>query len=173
MRTDDFPHLVSEPAADGLPDTADHDSIADDERHSAREADGRDPAALPGDRPLGLDAHGTTAAEERHPAPLDERLTWENPEVRLTDPTRQWSDEERPDTDVLDPPPQYDPHDPVSMYDRPLDDRDAPPVGRLVAPDGGSGLDREAEALAVDAGAAGGAATAEEAAMHIVPEEGR
>ncbi|GGK05434.1 hypothetical protein GCM10010123_39130 [Pilimelia anulata] len=170
MRTDDFPHLVSEPAADGLPDTADHDSIAADERHSGREADGRDPATLPVDRPLGLDAYGTTAAESARRAPLDERLAREQPDVRLTDPDRHWSDEQNPDADVLDPDPRYDPRDKVSMYDRPLDGRDAPPVGRLVAPDGGSGLDDEAAAVASDAGPAGGAASAEEAAMHIVNE---
>ncbi|HEX5742261.1 MAG TPA: hypothetical protein VFY17_12020, partial [Pilimelia sp.] len=155
MRTDDYPHLVSEPAAEGLPDTADHDSVADDEEHSGREADGRDPAALPADSPMGVDAYGTTAAEQRHGTPLDDRLAREVPDVHLTDPDRRWSDEEHPDADVLDPAPTFDPRDPVSMYDRPLDGRDAPPVGRLVAPDAGSGIDAEKDEVARDAGAAG------------------
>lgn len=45
-------------------------------------------------------------------------------------------------------------------------------MGRLVAPDGGSGFDDEAESIAGDAGAAGGGASAEELAMHeIRPSE--
>jgi hypothetical protein len=45
------------------------------------------------------------------------------------------------------------------------------PVGRLVDPGEGSFADNEAEALAYDAGAAGGGASAEELAMHEVVDE--
>ena len=41
-------------------------------------------------------------------------------------------------------------------------------AGRLVAPDGGFGEDTEAELVAEDVGISGGAASAEEAAMHII-----
>lgn len=44
----------------------------------------------------------------------------------------------------------------------------APRAGRLVAPDEGAHEDTEAEAVAFDVGKAGSAATAEEAAMHVV-----
>ena len=41
--------------------------------------------------------------------------------------------------------------------------------GRLVAPNAGFGADDEAELLGTDVGIDGGAASAEEAAMHIIP----
>ncbi|OBB37319.1 DUF5709 domain-containing protein [Mycobacterium sp. 852002-51961_SCH5331710] len=44
-------------------------------------------------------------------------------------------------------------------------------AGRLVAPDMGFGEDDEAELVAADVGISGGAASAEEAAMHIVEDE--
>jgi len=51
-------------------------------------------------------------------------------------------------------------------------DEPAPRAGRLVAPDEGAHADTEAESIAYDAGKAGSAASAEEAAMHIVdPDE--
>ncbi len=42
--------------------------------------------------------------------------------------------------------------------------------GRLVAPNAGFGVDDEAELLGTDVGIDGGAASAEEAAMHIIEE---
>ena len=50
-------------------------------------------------------------------------------------------------------------------------DEAAPRAGRLVAPDEGAHADLEAAPIAFDAGKAGSAATAEEAAMHIVGED--
>lgn len=44
-------------------------------------------------------------------------------------------------------------------------------AGRLVAPDEGDGPDTDAEALGSDVGVDGGAASAEEAAMHVVDED--
>lgn len=44
-------------------------------------------------------------------------------------------------------------------------------AGRLVAPDQGFGEDTEAELVAEDVGISGGAATAEEAAVHVIEEE--
>ena len=41
-------------------------------------------------------------------------------------------------------------------------------AGRLVAPDRGYGEDTEAELVAEDVGISGGAASAEEAAIHII-----
>ncbi|WP_431235157.1 DUF5709 domain-containing protein [Mycolicibacterium psychrotolerans] len=43
--------------------------------------------------------------------------------------------------------------------------------GRLVAPDAGFGEDDESELLAEDVGIDGGAASAEEAAMHVIEDE--
>jgi hypothetical protein len=50
-------------------------------------------------------------------------------------------------------------------------DEAAPRAGRLIAPDEGAHEDTEAAPVAFDAGKAGSAATAEEAAMHIVDED--
>ena len=50
-------------------------------------------------------------------------------------------------------------------------DEAAPRAGRLIAPDEGAHEDLEAAPVAFDAGKAGSAATAEEAAMHIVDED--
>ncbi|HST46361.1 DUF5709 domain-containing protein [Jatrophihabitans sp.] len=47
----------------------------------------------------------------------------------------------------------------------------APRAGRLVAPDEGAHEDTEAAEVAFDVGKAGSAATAEEAAMHVVEED--
>jgi Family of unknown function (DUF5709) len=44
-------------------------------------------------------------------------------------------------------------------------------AGRLVAPDQGFGEDAEAELVAEDLGISGGAASAEEAAVHIIEDE--
>ncbi len=63
--------------------------------------------------------------------------------------------------------PTSNPDSAVSLYDDGQLDEDEPGrVGRLVAPDGGSGFDDEADSVAWDAGAAGGGASAEELAMH-------
>ncbi|OBH01817.1 hypothetical protein A5698_07550 [Mycobacterium sp. E136] len=44
-------------------------------------------------------------------------------------------------------------------------------AGRLIAPDMGFGEDEEAELIAADVGISGGAASAEEAAMHIIDDQ--
>jgi hypothetical protein len=52
-----------------------------------------------------------------------------------------------------------------------VEDLPDPRAGRLVAPDEGAHLDEEKDEVAFDVGKAGSAATAEEAAMHIIDEE--
>jgi hypothetical protein len=175
MREDDFPRPVSDPAAEGLPDTADDDSTAYDEVESGRIADGPDPAALPADRPVAVDRFGTTAEEQRAGSPLDARLAQEEPDVLAAEPDPT-AEEDVPDedsdaraqfdADVATPSPESDPDSPVSLYDRPLDGTVGKPVGRLVEPDQGYLSDTEADAIATDAGAAGGGPSAEELAVH-------
>ncbi|TGD84397.1 hypothetical protein BayCH28_25530 [Mycolicibacterium sp. CH28] len=74
--------------------------------------------------------------------------------------------------------------DPLSRLNNVLDELDQEPSddsdfreddqvgrvrsGRLVAPDAGFGEDTDAEAFATDVGIDGGAASAEEAAMHVI-----
>ena len=60
---DNFPEPVSDPEAEGLPDTADDDRTAYDDVDSPRIYDGPDPAALPGDSPLAVDRYGVTPEE--------------------------------------------------------------------------------------------------------------
>jgi hypothetical protein len=143
MRQDNYPHPVSDPEAEGLPDVADDDSVADERANSPRVADGPSPAALPADRPQAIDRFGTTAAEQRAGESLDYKLAREEPNA----------------------------DSPVSMYDIPGEPGDpGAPIGRLVEPDEGVREDDEKDMLAFDAGAAGGGPTAEEAAMHEVRE---
>ncbi len=51
------------------------------------------------------------------------------------------------------------------------DDEVEPRTGRLIAPDEGQLPDEESDAVAEDVGIDGGAATAEEAAMHVIGED--
>lgn len=105
----------------------------------------------PPEKPLAVDQPGTTAAEQREGEPLDRRLAREVPE------------EPRPGADGIG--------DMAGAEGEPRDeevgDRDA---GRLVSPDEGAHAGTDAELLAFDVGVDGGARTAEEAAVHIVPE---
>ncbi|MFC9556091.1 DUF5709 domain-containing protein [Rhodococcus sp. NPDC056960] len=99
----------------------------------------------PPEKPLGLDAFGTTAAEQREGETLDQRLA-----------------EEEPD-------PAFEEDDNAEI----LDDNEVGRMrsGRLLAEDEGSGADEEKDLVASDIGIDGGAASAEEAAVHIVDEE--
>lgn len=102
-------------------------------------------APIPGDAPAAAGAWGTTAAEQSQGESLDARLAQEEPEA-----TGQQAGER----DV-----------PANLY-RPTDEH----AGRLVAPDAGLGADTEPTEVATDVGADSGGFTAEEAAMHVVPE---
>lgn len=179
MRNDDYPRPVSDPEAEGLPDTADDDSTAYDDVQSGRGADGPDPAALPADRPLAVDRFGTTAQEQRAGESLDDRLAQEEPDVQPEDPTQplevgaddaidgQSAARARLDADVNGESPTSDPGSKVSIYDfGRLDGTTPEPVGRLVEADEGDGYDTEADSVAYDAGAAGGGPSAEELAVH-------
>ncbi|MEN0133731.1 MAG: DUF5709 domain-containing protein [Rhodococcus sp. (in: high G+C Gram-positive bacteria)] len=99
----------------------------------------------PPERPLGLDAFGTTAAEQREGETLDQRLAEEEPDPAF---------EEDEDAEILD--------------DNEVGRRRS---GRLLAEDEGSGADEEKDLVAFDIGIDGGAASAEEAAVHIVDDE--
>jgi hypothetical protein len=192
MRKDNYPDQVSDPEAEGLPNAADDDSTAYDEVNTGREADGPDPAALPSDVPLAVDRYGVTAEEQRIGESLDIKVAREVPDPALADAPGRTDATQSPiaaeafdadpsssDADVLDRDTSLvedntpvDPHldSPVSMYDR--DDPDfSRPVGRIVETDEGGPFDVEKDAVAYDAGAAGGGASAEELAMHEVRED--
>jgi hypothetical protein len=106
--------------------------------------------------------YGTTASEERAGESLDQLLAEEEPDL---DPYageeplpsegvgEEWADE---DVDGLL-----------------LDDGADPRAGRLVAEDEGAHADEEADLVARDVGIDAGAASAEEAAMHVVDDDDR
>jgi Family of unknown function (DUF5709) len=107
-----------------------------------------DAGIIPADRWSAGEGFGTTLAEERAGESLDQLLAEEEPDI---DP-------------YAEPGP-----DPDSAYGDD-DDLAEPRAGRLVAEDEGAHPDREADLTARDVGIDGGAATAEEAAVHLDSE---
>lgn len=85
--------------------------------------------------------------EPRDHESLDELLSQEEP-----DPAMQLDDLDEPDEQAGD------------------DEVGGVRAGRLVAPNAGSGVDDEPELIGIDVGISGGAASAEEAAVHIIEE---
>jgi hypothetical protein len=106
----------------------------------------------PPDKPLGATKPGITAAEQRDGETLDQRLAQEEPDVGAG----------REDGIGDLPEGEGEPVDPEAGGER---------AGRLVAPDEGAHPDLEKDLVASDVGIDAGAASAEEAAVHIVPEE--
>ncbi|MGV9350017.1 DUF5709 domain-containing protein [Streptomyces spiralis] len=106
----------------------------------------------PPERPLGVDKHGTTAAEQHDGESLDQRLAQERPDV---------AEQEGDDIGDL-PGGEGEPVDPEAGRDR---------AGRLVAPDEGAHADTTKDEIAADKGVDAGAAGAEEAAVHIVDDD--
>jgi|GEM_PF-797933 hypothetical protein len=184
MRDDEFPTPVSDPEAEGLPDTADDDSTAGDDVLTGREADGPSPAQLPADRPLAVDRFGNTAEEQLDGESLDYKIAREQPEPSADDPlagpvdpaiaaeadSQEAAAQAQFDADVIDDGPSSDPRSPVSLYDhgRLGDAPGAGTVGRLVEPAQGARDDDETDSVALDAGASGGGASAEELAVNEI-----
>jgi hypothetical protein len=102
----------------------------------------------PPDREPTATRYGTTAAEQEAGESLDQRLAQEEPDFGVEEESldEDGTGERYAEADVR--------------------------AGRLVAPDEGAHADEESDLVAYDAGIAGSAASAEEAAMHVV-EEGR
>lgn len=104
---------------------------------------------LPGDDPAAVDDFGTTVDEQVRGESLDDRLAREVPET------------------VVDPLAPRDPDEPVDGVTGDVDYR----VGRLVEEDEGAHTDTEKDSIATDVGADMGGLTAEEAAMHLEPDD--
>ena len=109
--------------------------------------------------------YGTTAAEQEDGESLDQLLAEEEPDTAdgygdedEEEPAagRGFDDEDAGDEDV------------DGLL---LDDGPDPRAGRLVAEDEGARPDAEADLVATDAGVDGGAASAEEAAVHVVEDD--
>ena len=104
---------------------------------------------------------GTTAEEEEAGESLDQLLAEEEPDDNDLD-----ADEELPESDGQD-----DDAGDEDVDGLLLDDGQDPRAGRLVAEDEGAHPVGEADLVARDAGIDGGAASGEEAAMHVVEDD--
>jgi hypothetical protein len=121
----------------------------------------------PPDRPRGSLAHGVTAEEQHRDEPIDERIRQEVPEEGTAYGAPD--NESGLDDDGLlggdDP-------DAIAVEDDWLGDGEVGDAraGRLVAPDEGTGYDEEKDLVGEDVGIDGAAASAEEAAVHVIEE---
>ncbi|MFJ5266031.1 DUF5709 domain-containing protein [Streptomyces sp. NPDC088387] len=106
----------------------------------------------PPERPWAVEHMGVTASERRHGETLDERLAEELPDLGAPDGDGI-GDSDGTDGELLD------------------NEVGSARSGRLVAPDEGAHEDEESALIATDIGIDGAAASAEEAAMHLVDEE--
>jgi hypothetical protein len=141
------PDAPDEPLYEGIQES--EDSLID------RGADPYDEGVSPPERPLGVEHQGTTAREQNDGETLDQRLAEEEPDPALADDALF-------DDGIGDAPGgNGEPRD-----DEVGDDR----AGRLVALDEGAHDDDEKDLLAEDVGISGAAASAEEAAVHVVPD---
>ncbi|MCX4461923.1 DUF5709 domain-containing protein [Streptomyces sp. NBC_01340] len=105
----------------------------------------------PPERPWGVEHTGVTAAERQRGESLDERLAEEIPDVAVQvgdDIGDLWDGD-------------------GELIDDEVGDRRA---GRLIAPDEGAHEDTEKDLIAYDAGVDGAGASAEEAAIHVIPD---
>ncbi|MEU5111907.1 DUF5709 domain-containing protein [Streptomyces longwoodensis] len=103
----------------------------------------------PPEKPWAVEHEGITAAERLRGETLDQRLAEELPDLAVPDGDGL-GDSEDTDGELLD------------------EEVGAVRSGRLVAPDEGVHEDEESALVATDVGIDGAAASAEEAAMHIV-----
>ncbi|MFJ2302670.1 DUF5709 domain-containing protein [Streptomyces sp. NPDC087787] len=106
----------------------------------------------PPERPWAVEHTGVTAEERHQGETLDQRLSEEVPEPVAWDGD-DMGDCEDTDGELLD------------------NEVGTARSGRLVAPDEGAHEDDESALVATDVGIDGAAASAEEAAMHVVDEE--
>ena len=110
--------------------------------------------------------YGVTAGEQADGESLDQLLAEEEPDEGadlVEDEPEDLEDQEEieQDADAAD----------EDLDGLLLDDGPDPRAGRLVAEDEGAHPDEEEDLVARDTGFAGGAASAEEAAMHVVDED--
>ena len=152
-----------------MPDETRHES-ADLEDYSVQdpadsllgepEGDPLDRGVAPPERWSAAMKFGSTADEQVEGESLDQLLAEEEPDDAL-DLDEDDEPEDDEDTDEAD---EY-------LDGLLLDDGPDPRAGRLVAEDEGAHPDEEADLVARDVGIDGGAASAEEAALHVVEDD--
>ncbi|WP_420031682.1 DUF5709 domain-containing protein [Streptomyces sp. cg28] len=127
-----------------------------------RGVDPYDEGWSPPERPLGVEHSGVTAAERLRGETLDERLAEERPDPAVEEYEALESGDGAGDGIG----------DLTGGAGEPVDSEvGTVRAGRLVAPDEGAHEDAEKDMVAMDVGFGGGAASAEEAAMHLVEED--
>src|SRR5271170_3609173 len=114
--------------------------------------------------------YGTTEEEQAEGESLDQLLAEEEPDDTLELTEDELEEDEEDEEDVEESEAEDDAGD-EDVDGLLLDDGPDPRAGRLVAEDEGAHPDEEEDLVANDAGFAGGAASAEEAAMHVVEED--
>jgi Family of unknown function (DUF5709) len=160
-----------------LPDETRHES-ADLEDYSVQEPadsligdaddDPLDRGVAPPERWSAGVRYGDTAEEQREGESLDQLLAEEEPDTTLEETEDEFA------SDSSDSSEEYDEDEDVADEDLDgllLDDGADPRAGRLVAEDEGAHPDAEPDLVARDAGVDGGAASAEEAAVHVVEDD--
>lgn len=123
------------------------------------------------DRPVGLQAFGTTAEEQAQQETIEQRIRQETsePETAYGAPDRQGGlDRTEPEEDRLG----GDHPDSIPASADVIGDPEqrVTPAGRIVAPDEGSGFDAESDAIADEEDPTGGL-TPEESAVYVDDEE--
>lgn len=130
----------------------------------------------PPEKPRAMDSFGTTLEEEMAGETLDQRIAQEEPdpamEVDLVEGEPSVRADEGGDVTDVDAGVTEVPDD--AFDDGFVDDGEVGDAraGRLVAPDEGAHEDAEKDLVASDVGIDAGAASAEEAAMHVVDSDG-
>jgi hypothetical protein len=109
-----------------------------------------DTSYSPPDRPVAVDRFGTTLDEQEQGESLDQRLAQEVPDPALAVGDDDYDVDEQADASG---------------------EIGATRAGRLVDPDGGAEWDREKDLVGRDVGIDGGAASAEEAAVHVIEDD--
>ncbi|MEU1662370.1 DUF5709 domain-containing protein [Streptomyces sparsogenes] len=105
----------------------------------------------PPERPWAVEHTGVTAAEQRRGETLDERLAEEVPDIAV------------PEGDGIG--------DTWDTDGEPIDDEVGDErAGRLIGPDEGAHENTESDLVAFDIGLDGAGASAEEAAIHLIPD---
>jgi hypothetical protein len=148
-----------QPGDDGNSDL--EDSVDLDQAFGDDDVDGTvlDTGYSPPEKPLGMTRFGTTWAEEEEGESLDQRLAQEVP-----DPNLAADLEASPSDENVDSVDNSRIEDEDLSYSEVGDDR----AGRLVDPDEGLGEDLEKDLIGNDVGIDEGAASAEEAAVHVI-----
>ena len=152
---------IYDPSDDGIErdDIVDLDQAFGDDNVDAM----YDTSYSPPDREPQNTKFGTTLAEEQAGESFEQRLAQEVPDPNLSSDLSLEDDEGGNELDQVD-------EDTIDEDDLVYGEVGGDRAGRLVDPDEGAHEDREKDLVGNDVGIDAGAASAEEAAIHIIPD---